>query len=190
MFVAAGMCLPSRCLAMNIYSDFTIPAFGRHVTICFYFSSTYGCRKCAWNRIWLLCNDDRAVYAINNDAPSFPSSFGTLTPAYKFCKHCITLSRNCFTVHATCTVYRIYLLAYFSYLERIKGSLWDHLSVSVRPSVRPSVYRLHSFGLWSLRDLSLVCVFVPLYPSNFFVFYAVLAVTKESRRSVLPRTFI
>jgi hypothetical protein len=33
VFVAAGMCLPSRCLAMNVYSDFTIPAFGRHVTI-------------------------------------------------------------------------------------------------------------------------------------------------------------
>jgi hypothetical protein len=31
--LAAGMCLQSRCLAMNVYSDFTIPAFGRHVTI-------------------------------------------------------------------------------------------------------------------------------------------------------------
>jgi hypothetical protein len=27
------MCLPSRCLSMHVYSDFTIPAFGRHVTI-------------------------------------------------------------------------------------------------------------------------------------------------------------
>jgi hypothetical protein len=27
------MCLLSRCLAMNVYSDFTTPAFGRHVTI-------------------------------------------------------------------------------------------------------------------------------------------------------------
>jgi hypothetical protein len=33
VFVAAGMCLPSRCLAINVYSDFTIPAFQRHVTI-------------------------------------------------------------------------------------------------------------------------------------------------------------
>jgi hypothetical protein len=33
IFVAAGMCLPSRCLAMNIYSDFIIQAFGRHVTM-------------------------------------------------------------------------------------------------------------------------------------------------------------
>jgi hypothetical protein len=33
VFFVAGMCLPSRCLAMNIYSDFTIPAFGRHVTV-------------------------------------------------------------------------------------------------------------------------------------------------------------
>jgi hypothetical protein len=31
--LAAGMCLPSRCLVINIYSNFTIPAFGRHVTI-------------------------------------------------------------------------------------------------------------------------------------------------------------
>jgi hypothetical protein len=33
LFVAAGTCLPRSCLAMNVYSDFTIPAFGRHVTI-------------------------------------------------------------------------------------------------------------------------------------------------------------
>jgi hypothetical protein len=33
VFVAAGMCLPSRCIAMNVYSDFTIPAFDSHVTI-------------------------------------------------------------------------------------------------------------------------------------------------------------
>jgi hypothetical protein len=33
VFVAAGIRLPSRCLAMNVYSDFTIPAFGRYVTI-------------------------------------------------------------------------------------------------------------------------------------------------------------
>jgi hypothetical protein len=32
-FVAAGMCLPSRCLAMNVCSDFTIPALRRHVTL-------------------------------------------------------------------------------------------------------------------------------------------------------------
>jgi hypothetical protein len=36
VFVAAGMCLPSRCLAMNVYSDFTIPAFARHVSIYTY----------------------------------------------------------------------------------------------------------------------------------------------------------
>jgi hypothetical protein len=38
VFVAGGMCLPSSCLAMDI-SDFTILAFGRHVTICFRFLS-------------------------------------------------------------------------------------------------------------------------------------------------------
>jgi hypothetical protein len=33
VFIAVGMCLANRCLAMNVYSDFTIPAFGRHVTL-------------------------------------------------------------------------------------------------------------------------------------------------------------
>jgi hypothetical protein len=34
LFVAVGTCLPRLCLAMNVYSDSTIPAFRRHVTIC------------------------------------------------------------------------------------------------------------------------------------------------------------
>jgi hypothetical protein len=33
VFVATEMSLPSRCLAIYVSSDFTIPAFGRHVTI-------------------------------------------------------------------------------------------------------------------------------------------------------------
>jgi hypothetical protein len=33
IFVAAGMCLPSRCLTMDLYCDFAIRAFGRHVAI-------------------------------------------------------------------------------------------------------------------------------------------------------------
>jgi hypothetical protein len=33
VFVAAGKCLPSRCLAMTVYTYFTIPDFGRHVTL-------------------------------------------------------------------------------------------------------------------------------------------------------------
>jgi hypothetical protein len=33
-FVFAGTCLPNRFLAMDVYTDFTVPAFGRHVTIC------------------------------------------------------------------------------------------------------------------------------------------------------------
>jgi hypothetical protein len=36
VFVAAGMCSPSRCLEMNVYSDFTILAFGCHVTVFIY----------------------------------------------------------------------------------------------------------------------------------------------------------
>jgi hypothetical protein len=33
VFVATWMCLPSRCLAMNVYSKFTNPVFGRHATV-------------------------------------------------------------------------------------------------------------------------------------------------------------
>jgi hypothetical protein len=33
LFVVAGMCLLSHCLAMNIYSDFAIPVDVRHVAI-------------------------------------------------------------------------------------------------------------------------------------------------------------
>jgi hypothetical protein len=35
VYVAAVMCLPSRCLAMNVYSDVAIPASGRHVTVLY-----------------------------------------------------------------------------------------------------------------------------------------------------------
>jgi hypothetical protein len=35
VFIAAGMCLPSRCLALNVYSVFAVPAFDRHVTILY-----------------------------------------------------------------------------------------------------------------------------------------------------------
>jgi hypothetical protein len=33
LFFATGICLPSRCIAMNVYSGSAIPAFTRHVTI-------------------------------------------------------------------------------------------------------------------------------------------------------------
>jgi hypothetical protein len=36
VLVAAGICLPSSCLSVDVSSDFTVPAFGRHVTICMY----------------------------------------------------------------------------------------------------------------------------------------------------------
>jgi hypothetical protein len=41
VFVAAGMCLPSRWLAMNVYSGVTIPAFGRNVTKLWSFELWY-----------------------------------------------------------------------------------------------------------------------------------------------------
>jgi hypothetical protein len=36
------MCLPSRCLAVDVSSDFTAPSFGRHVTIVKTFASCFG----------------------------------------------------------------------------------------------------------------------------------------------------
>jgi hypothetical protein len=33
VFVATGLCLPSRRLAVNVYFNFAIAAFGRHVTV-------------------------------------------------------------------------------------------------------------------------------------------------------------
>jgi hypothetical protein len=33
VLVAAGMGLRSRCLEMNVFSEFDVPAFGRHVII-------------------------------------------------------------------------------------------------------------------------------------------------------------
>jgi hypothetical protein len=42
VFFAAGMCLLSSCLAVDVSSDFTIPAFGRHVTIINTFPSCFG----------------------------------------------------------------------------------------------------------------------------------------------------
>jgi hypothetical protein len=42
VFVSAGICLPSRCLAMSVYSDFAIPADGRFVTVCV-FARMYVC---------------------------------------------------------------------------------------------------------------------------------------------------
>jgi hypothetical protein len=38
VFVVVGMCLPIHYLAMDVFSDFTVPAFGRHVAICRYVS--------------------------------------------------------------------------------------------------------------------------------------------------------
>jgi hypothetical protein len=39
VFVAEGICLPSRCLAMNVYSGLTVLSFGRHVTIILHITS-------------------------------------------------------------------------------------------------------------------------------------------------------
>jgi hypothetical protein len=33
VFISVGTCLPTRCLATNVYCGSAVPAFGRHVTI-------------------------------------------------------------------------------------------------------------------------------------------------------------
>jgi hypothetical protein len=40
VFVGAGKCLPRRCLAMTVYSNFTIPPFGHHITLHYNFIIT------------------------------------------------------------------------------------------------------------------------------------------------------
>jgi hypothetical protein len=45
VFVVVGMCLTSFCLAMITYSDFTTPAFGRHITTCYVGVTTVVGRK-------------------------------------------------------------------------------------------------------------------------------------------------
>jgi hypothetical protein len=49
VFVAAGTCLPSRCLTMNLYSGSNIPAFRRHVTICLRHSGVSRNSTSWWN---------------------------------------------------------------------------------------------------------------------------------------------
>jgi hypothetical protein len=41
VFVAAGMCLASCYVAVNLYSDFAISAFGRHVTLFLLFLTSH-----------------------------------------------------------------------------------------------------------------------------------------------------
>jgi hypothetical protein len=53
VFVAARMCLPSRCVAMNVYSYFTIQGFGRHVTV--------------FKHIWRLIPNREYEYTVNTE---------------------------------------------------------------------------------------------------------------------------
>jgi hypothetical protein len=39
VFIFDGTCLPSRCLAINVYSGSAIPAFRRHVTLLYYYTN-------------------------------------------------------------------------------------------------------------------------------------------------------
>jgi hypothetical protein len=50
LFVAVGMCLPSRCLVMNVYFGFAIPAFRSHVALTYYKNSKPCCSITHQNR--------------------------------------------------------------------------------------------------------------------------------------------
>jgi hypothetical protein len=63
VFFAAGIFLPSRFLAMNIYSDFIIPAFGRHVTLYFITHTLIQLYK---RQTALLINLSILLYRISN----------------------------------------------------------------------------------------------------------------------------
>jgi hypothetical protein len=67
-FISSVTCLPSRCLPMDVSSDFTIPAFGRHVTIDWFL-----CYETLWRhpvalRGWVLTYvyESLAYYAYCN----------------------------------------------------------------------------------------------------------------------------
>jgi hypothetical protein len=56
-FVAAEMCLPSRCLAMDVYYDFAVPSFRRHVTIRRLFTEfDYIIKRLAETLLNILCH--------------------------------------------------------------------------------------------------------------------------------------
>jgi hypothetical protein len=97
------------------------------------------------------------------------------------------------TIYSLYVIVYTWILAYFSYFEKIKGGLCGHLAVCASVCVS-----LHNFlGLCdhlAVRVSPLIfvmrfmispcCLYVRL---NFFVFYVVHVVSKESRRLVLPR---
>jgi hypothetical protein len=62
VFVAAGMCLSSLCLAMDVCSGSTIPAFRHHVIVLFINAATASfCLRTATvmqsqSNIWLICS--------------------------------------------------------------------------------------------------------------------------------------
>jgi hypothetical protein len=73
----------------------------------------------------------------------------------------------------------------FSYFLKIKRRLMRSpccLSVYLSVPVNLSIYSFHFFEACEIALLS-------VHPPNFFVFYEVHVVSKESRLSILPRTF-
>jgi hypothetical protein len=109
VFVAVGMCLPSHCLAMGVYSDFSISAFGRHVTI--YSTTSYGLgyhidqeknptiEKLAGNVVchadvmklvgrifvWLYCDAIVCTQESNNSNPRFIGSSNSVRASHACC---------------------------------------------------------------------------------------------------------
>jgi hypothetical protein len=67
VFFAPEMCLPSHCLAMNVYSDFSVPVFGRHVIVCTYV-------VCWWCRMSIIYYVPSAL-SLGLSSPFYYKSF-------------------------------------------------------------------------------------------------------------------
>jgi hypothetical protein len=62
VFLAAGMCLLSSCLAMDISSDFTILAFRHHVTIIKLVITSYASATHNISKIWQQIPEYTIIY--------------------------------------------------------------------------------------------------------------------------------
>jgi hypothetical protein len=83
IFISAGISLPSRCLAMNVYSDFGIPAFGRHVTIFIAVTT----KAILWSST-ISCTQTTFVLHLLHDYPSLHTLISRMS-------HCTDYTKNC-----------------------------------------------------------------------------------------------
>jgi hypothetical protein len=119
LFVAGGMCLPTRCLTMNVYSDFTIPIFGRHVTIwrLEYTPGSYLSRGMVKHESWKLHRSMHlalVIRTLNLRMFIYTNIIGTVL--YYYCIRfslliCLLMCRVLFSVHKILQVKRILFIS-------------------------------------------------------------------------------